>query len=952
MRRFGFWVALVGLAACGESKEPAIDAFTPSSNPLLDNGRPADAVAGQLSFKGRDVATTTGAGVDGPRAVASAAEPDGTIQIWVADRNNNRVLGWRTSSSVDLDDGATADEVLGQVDPYSTNGRGLPDEFRLPQPEFVAVDPEMRVYVSASNRVYVYENPFTDDDLWDYQLDDLGNGLGGPWKPVPFGTNLLAVHNNLEIRFYRRGSPARITDSTDVGPGGILPKPASCDFIASVAGGSNNFYVGCTTFAGACPGSGVPPTTCSADGTNPSDCYDPLSCGVVYGYTYESDLDPDTDPNAGTGLPVANNFPPVFSGFGSISSIAVGLNIMFVADSRFRVLRLNSAEPAATAVLTDPDPADMIVETRGTQNIWEATLPGSTSPALDTAFGQADVGDFVFNRGTSGANGDLSAQGIATAGEIAVDPAGGLLLVDTGNERVVRYANATTTPQTSASLVLGQPTFAVAFPNAIEATGFGQVESVAVDWASGTVYVSDSVANRILQFDDGLSEDIGAPADAVIGQMNLFGYRPNAGLATPNTSTVSSPQGLYVDRTTGDLFVKDSGNTRALAFEDPASNATIVGRQFGANNGSSAGELPGVGGVAARNGSVYVAYNELVVAGPPAVYNAEIRRYDGVGETDTRRYGDGAAIGPNGLSFVAGIDFDSSGSLYVADRDNNRILIFDSPDGPDLLNAITADAVVGQPDFTSTTASTDRTGLSAPVGIAIDSQDRLWVADSGNNRVLLFARPKERDSITNLASATFVLGQPSFTTSAVQNDDDGLGSINAGTLNTPTDVATNESGDVVYVVDRSNNRVLRFTDAERLRFLEGPGVYNVAPGEVRTVAIGTNLTASLSLDRVNPEGALSLDGSVVTFDATNAEPGTEARAQILASTNGPPSQSIAAGITFKVVQGTNPPPSSPPGSRSPPARTEDGCECSGVSGPWLGLIGVVAFLRRRRRGRE
>ncbi len=944
MRRLGLLVALAGLIACGKSNEPAIDAFTPSSNPLLNNGRPADAVVGQLSFRGRDVGTTNAAGLNGPVAVASEAEPDGTIQIWVADSVNNRVLGWRTSSAVDLSDGAPADIVLGQVDDYSTNGRGLPPEFRLNNLGFVAIDPELRVYVSNGNDVYVYNNPFSDDALWDYELDDLGSGLGGPWKPVPFGDNLLAVHNGLEVRFYRRGSPARLTDSTDVGPDGVMPKATGCANIASVAGGSSNFYIGCTTSIGTCPQDIVAgdPTDCSADGANfTSPCYDSAgSCGVVYAYKYESDIDSDIDPNTGSGLPVNNTFPPVFSGFGTISDVEVDLNVIFVSDSRFRVLRLNAGEPSASSLLEDPNPGDLIEETRGTQNVWQATIVGSTAPGLDTAFGQADERAYVQNRGLT--NGQLSSQGLGSATEVAVDRADGLLVVDGANQRVVRFSGALATPQTTASLLIGQPSFAFAFPNAIESTGFGQVESVAVDWATDTVYVSDSAANRILQFDGGLGSEMGAEADSVIGQNNFLGYLVNRGRINIDATTLSAPQGLYVDRATGDVFVKDSGtptNQRALAFDDPASSATITGRQYGANATSTTGEITGTGGIASLGTSVYV------------TNGGEIRRYDAVGDTDTRRYGDGSSSGPNGIGFASGIDFDSNGSMYVADRSNNRILIFDEPNG-DLLNAITADAVVGQADFTTTSGGTDRNKLNQPEGIAIDGQDRLWVADSGNNRVLLFAEPRATDPTTNLASATYVLGQPSFTTAAVQDDGDGLGSINAGTLTAPSDVATNQSGDVVYVADRGNNRVLRFTDSERLRFTEGPGVYDVAPGEVRTVAIGTNLTATLSLDRVNPEGSVALNGSVITFDASGARAGTEARAQILASTDGPPGQSIAAGITFKVVQGTNLPPSSPPGARTPEPRTDGGCECNGVSGPWLGFIGLLAFLRRRRRSRS
>src|SRR5262245_28885600 len=48
-----------------------------------------------------------------------------------------------------------------------------------------------------------------------------------------------------------------------------------------------------------------------------------------------------------------------------------------------------------------------------------------------------------------------------------------------------------------------------------------------------------------------------------------------------------------------------------------------------------------------------------------------------------------------------------------------------------------ADRVLGQPDFSSKTAAAGPAGLKYPWGIAVDqSSGRLYVADSDNNRVL------------------------------------------------------------------------------------------------------------------------------------------------------------------------------------------------------------------------
>ena len=86
---------------------------------------------------------------------------------------------------------------------------------------------------------------------------------------------------------------------------------------------------------------------------------------------------------------------------------------------------------------------------------------------------------------------------------------------------------------------------------------------------------------------------------------------------------------------------------------------------------------------------------------------------------------------------------DQSGNLYVADQDNNRVLEFDAPRN----NGPPAHLVFGQPDSRSKHAGgcaggiTNADGLCFPQGIALDASDSLYVADTGNNRVLEYLNP-------------------------------------------------------------------------------------------------------------------------------------------------------------------------------------------------------------------
>ncbi len=94
--------------------------------------------------------------------------------------------------------------------------------------------------------------------------------------------------------------------------------------------------------------------------------------------------------------------------------------------------------------------------------------------------------------------------------------------------------------------------------------------------------------------------------------------------------------------------------------------------------------------------------------------------------------------------------------LAVSDADNNRVLIWRSLPS---VNQQPADFVVGQKDFTSSAPGLSETALRGPNGVFLDDNNGLWVADTGNNRVLYFGEITQ-----NGQAARLVLGQPNMTT--------------------------------------------------------------------------------------------------------------------------------------------------------------------------------------------
>src|ERR1035438_7658440 len=113
---------------------------------------------------------------------------------------------------------------------------------------------------------------------------------------------------------------------------------------------------------------------------------------------------------------------------------------------------------------------------------------------------------------------------------------------------------------------------------------------------------------------------------------------------------------------------------------------------------------------------------------------------------------------PSGIALDTSV---SPPSIYVADTSNNRILAW--KDAVNFTNGKFADLVIGQLDVFSTGANGPGRGVStwfaAPTGLAVDQGD-LYVADSGNNRILRFRKPFA--ALPGQLSPDLCIGQPSF----------------------------------------------------------------------------------------------------------------------------------------------------------------------------------------------
>jgi sugar lactone lactonase YvrE len=376
--------------------------------------------------------------------------------------------------------------------------------------------------------------------------------------------------------------------------------------------------------------------------------------------------------------------------------------------------------------------------------------PGSTTAfRVYGQMGSFTSGTFL---GTSN-NGGISANSLSSPFGVAVDSANNVYIADQSNQRVLVYAPGSTT----AFRVYGQLgnfTSSTANNGGISANSLSFPIGVAVDSASN-VYVADNNNNRVLVYASGSTT-----AFRVFGQLGSFtsGAANNGGISA---NSLSSPRGLAFD-IASNVYIGDESNHRVLVY---VPGSTTAFRVFGQLGSFTSG--------AANNGG----------------------------------------ISANSLQFPEVVVVDSASNVYIADQDNNRVLVY-AP------GSTTAFRVYGQlGSFVSRTQNNG--GISAnslmrPEGVAVDSVNKVYIADSINNRILVYA--------PNSTTAFLVIGQlGSFTSNAAN-----IGLISASSLSNPQGVGF-DSASNLYIADESNNRVLGMRCYCSANFISATGLGPCSP---------------------------------------------------------------------------------------------------------------------------
>ena len=640
-------------------------------------------------------------------------------RVYVADQVNNRVLGWASVSA--LTNNRPADIEIGQPDFYTSTCLTTPTAASLCGPSGVGVDGSGNLYVadSGNNRVLEYNSPLAN------------NGLPGSGDKI--ADAVYGQSDSYATKLCNLGAPAGVTSQFGLcGPQGVALDAMGNLYVAD---NKNNRvleynFPSVNTIATRVFGQGGIFTTTTANKGGVSA--NSLSGPAGIAFDSASNLwvaDSNNNRVLEYNTPLTNTTANKVVGQGGFSTngaattqitlnhpVSVDLdsaNNLYVADqSNYRVLEYNS--PVA-----------------------------GTSAAASHVFGQGGV----FTTKTPNFGG-LSVNGLNVPSGVAVDGGNNLYVKDSFNNRVLKY-NGPLSDQLP-DLVLGQPDFTHNAANEVDGGAFLGPNGVAIDTSvsPARIWVADTLNNRVLGFNNAAAFMNGAQANVVLGQKDFTGINEDGGGATP-ASGFDEPYGVAVDKL-GHLYVLDSAHDRVLGYKLPI---------------TANGQAPNM------------------VFGEPDFVTASCN-YTG-------------AVSAKGMCFPQGIAVDGNGNLYVSDTSNDRVLEYNAPfaTGNDNL----PDHVFGPADFTSDGCAFPPTASSicTPGGVATDASNNVYVADSGDSRVLEYNTPVA--SLNFVADKVF--GQPNFTSNS--------GGVTASLVNFPTGVAVDSLGEV-YVVDGGNHRVIGF----------------------------------------------------------------------------------------------------------------------------------------------
>jgi uncharacterized repeat protein (TIGR01451 family) len=366
--------------------------------------------------------------------------------------------------------------------------------------------------------------------------------------------------------------------------------------------------------------------------------------------------------------------------------------------------------PASATSVAFPTPTAVVADASGNVyfTTWNFVLKVDSSGVLTRVAG-------ILTRGFSGDGGPATSAQLDNPESLALDGAGNLYIADWGNNRVRRVAanGAITT-------VAGNGTLGYSGDGGPATSALLEPTAVAAD-AAGNLYIADK--------DDSVVRKVSVNGIiSTVAGTGVAGYSGDAGQAT--SAQFHYPLGIAVDGS-GNFYVADTGNNaiRKVAANGIVTTVAGTGVEGYSGDGGQARNAQldqPVGLKLDAAGNLYIA-DTVNARVRKVATSGVITTVAGNGTADYS--GDGGAATSASLYSPVDVAADSSGNLYIADYDSNRI------------RKVTASGIVttlagnGNASYSGDGGLATRAQLGQPNGVAVDGSGNLYIVDTTNNAI-------------------------------------------------------------------------------------------------------------------------------------------------------------------------------------------------------------------------
>jgi sugar lactone lactonase YvrE len=431
----------------------------------------------------------------------------------------------------------------------------------------------------------------------------------------------------------------------------------------------------------------------------------------------------------------------------------------------------------------------------------------------------------VAGNGSSGFSGDGGPAGSANLASpygVSVDSAGNLFIADRANTRIRKVDAAgviTSVAGNGGSAFTGDggPATSASLNSPIGvATG-----------ASGTLFIADLNNARVRKVDT-------AGVISTVAGNGSFGFSGDGGPASG--ASLANPLQVAVDGS-GNLFIVDQSNGRVRKVNAAGIITTVAG------NGTF--NFGGDGGLATSAGLGTLTDVAIDAAGNLFVTDratGTVRKIDTAGIITTvaggGSGGDGGPATAASLANPTGVAIDSTGNLFIAERNNRRVRKVDAA------GIITTVAGNGTSGFGGDGGLATNATVDSPNDVAVDRAGNLFIADQNSGRI---RKVDAAGIITTVAGN----GTSGF-------NGDGGAAINAS-LSTPAAVAVDEFGNL-FIADQNNVRI---------RKVDASGIITTAVGN-GTRGFGGDGGSATNANLGSPTGvAVDAAGNLFIADQSN-----------------------------------------------------------------------------------